>query len=124
MLPTLFPGYEELKFGAQADKFHWIPAGDLNFNSWNVLTEGFMAMRQTAILADLNKTDIEDVFYESKAYGYHQNMKVQDVYINEKIPFAYDYADKDPDVAPYDSDHGTHVAGIIGGAEFDIMITK
>ena len=65
----------------------------------------------------LSIDDIEDVFYESKAYGYHQNMKVQDVYINEKIPFAYDYADKDPDVAPYDSDHGTHVAGIIGGKD-------
>lgn len=54
-----------------ADKFHWIPAGDLNFNTWNVLTEGFMAMRQTAILADLNKTDIEDIFYNNadKLFG-------------------------------------------------------
>ena len=61
--------------------------------------------------------DVEEVFYDSKAYGYHKNMKVQDVYLNAKIPFAYDYADKDPDVAPYDSDHGTHVAGIIGGKD-------
>lgn len=61
--------------------------------------------------------DVEDIFYETKAYGYHQNMKVQDVYLNEKIPFVYDYADKDSDVAPYDSNHGTHVAGIIGGKD-------
>lgn len=65
----------------------------------------------------ISMEDVEDVLYESKAYNYHKNMKVQDIYINDKIPFAYDYADKDPDVAPYDSDHGTHVAGIIGGKD-------
>ncbi len=60
---------------------------------------------------------IESLLKDSKAYGYHQNIKVQDVYINDKIPFAYDYADKDTDVSPYDSNHGTHVAGIIGGKD-------
>ena len=65
----------------------------------------------------LTREDIEEILYESKAYGYHQNIKTQDVYMNDKIPFAFDYADKDPDVAPYDSDHGTHVAGIIGGKD-------
>ncbi len=48
-----------------ADKFYWIEAKDLNINAWHVMTEGFMAMRQTAILADLNKTDIEDIFYNN-----------------------------------------------------------
>ncbi len=38
-----------------------------------------------------------------------------DVYVSRKIPFAYDYADKDSDVAPISSSHGTHVAGIIAG---------
>ena len=42
-------------------------------------------------------------------------MQVKDVWYSEKIPYAYDYADKDPDVFPYDSEHGTHVAGIIAG---------
>lgn len=60
----------------------------------------------------LSATDISNILYESNAYGYKQNIKVQDVYMNAKIPFAYDYADKDPDVAPYDSNHGTYVAGI------------
>ena len=65
----------------------------------------------------ISMRDIENILYNSKAYGYKQDIKAQDVYLNAKIPFAYDYADKDPDVAPYDSDHGTHVAGIIGGKD-------
>ena len=36
------------------------------------------------------------------------------VYVNEKFPFAYDYAENDADVSPSVS-HGTHVAGIAAG---------
>ncbi|MBQ2686222.1 MAG: leucine-rich repeat protein [Clostridia bacterium] len=32
-----------------------------------------------------------------------------------KIAFGYDYADKDPDIMPFENSHGTHVAGIIAG---------
>ena len=46
-----------------------------------------------------------------------KNLLVKDVWYSDKIPFAYDYADKDPDVFPYDSEHGTHVAGIIAGED-------
>jgi len=41
----------------------------------------------------------------------------QDVYLNKKVPFAFDYADNDPDVLPISSEHGTHVAGIIAGKD-------
>ena len=37
------------------------------------------------------------------------------VYVSEKFPFAYDYADSDPDATPREGGsgfHGTHVAGI------------
>ena len=44
-------------------------------------------------------------------------LKFSDVWFSNKIPFSYDYADKDADVFPYDSEHGTHVAGIIGGQD-------
>ncbi len=42
-------------------------------------------------------------------------LEAADVYVSAKVPFAYDYADDDPDVYPSYSNHGTHVAGIIGG---------
>lgn len=38
-----------------------------------------------------------------------------DHYVNEKIPYRWDYANVDKGVHASDSDHGTHVAGIIGG---------
>lgn len=41
----------------------------------------------------------------------------EDVYVSDKIPFAYDYADKDTDVLPTNSEHGTHVSGIIAGSD-------
>ncbi|MCD8206666.1 MAG: leucine-rich repeat protein, partial [Bacteroidales bacterium] len=42
-------------------------------------------------------------------------LTVDDVYYNAKVPFQYDYADEDPDVFPINSEHGTHVSGIIAG---------
>ncbi len=47
------------------------------------------------------------------------SLEVADVYMSDKVPFAYDYADDDPDVYPSYSNHGTHVAGIIGGYHKD-----
>lgn len=35
---------------------------------------------------------------------------------SDKVPYGFDYADKDPDVYPV-NDHGTHVAGIIAGKD-------
>lgn len=46
-----------------------------------------------------------------------KNIELTDVWYSNKIPFTYDYAGKDTDVFPYDSEHGTHVAGIIGGED-------
>lgn len=46
-----------------------------------------------------------------------KGLDVSDVYYSKKIPFKYDYADKDSDVNPTSEEHGTHVAGIIGGKD-------
>ncbi len=44
------------------------------------------------------------------------NLSASDVYKNEKIPYAFDYADYDTEVnSNYENMHGTHVAGIIAG---------
>ncbi len=61
--------------------------------------------------------DIKDVLAYTKAATFTQDLDFSDVYYSTKIPFSYDYADKDPDVNPYDSEHGTHVAGIIAGKD-------
>ena len=55
--------------------------------------------------------DSKNLNAEEKTSG----LEVSDVYISDKVPYAYDYADDDADVYPSYSNHGTHVAGIIGG---------
>ena len=44
-------------------------------------------------------------------------------YVSEKFPFAYDYADNDPDASPTGQagSHGTHVAGIAAANAGEIM---
>lgn len=58
---------------------------------------------------------VSSILANTNAAASTAGLKVSDVYYSDKIPFVYDYADKDADVTPYDSEHGTHVAGIIGG---------
>ena len=63
------------------------------------------------------RNDIQEQLVEGdlNASTTTKGLELKDVFYSNKIPFVYDYADKDPDVFPYDSAHGTHVAGIIGG---------
>ncbi len=42
---------------------------------------------------------------------------VDDVYINEKVPFGFDYADNDTDPYSTHNNHGTHVSGVIAGKD-------
>lgn len=63
----------------------------------------------------ITKTDVNEILNDTNAALWTKDIELSDVYYSDKIPFVYDYADKDPDVFPYDSEHGTHVAGIIGG---------
>ncbi len=44
-------------------------------------------------------------------------LAASDVFINNKIPFAFDYADSDPDPYSDENNHGTHVSGIIVGKD-------
>ncbi len=54
---------------------------------------------------------------ETLASTFTLGLTGEDVYVSRKVPYAYDYADKDPDVSPINSEHGTHVAGIIAGKD-------
>ncbi len=42
-------------------------------------------------------------------------LTADDVYINDKVPFSFDYADNDADVYSLHNNHGTHVSGVIVG---------
>lgn len=59
--------------------------------------------------------NVSEKVNDTLAADFTPGLTGEDVYVNKKVPYAYDYADKDPDVLPIDSEHGTHVAGIIAG---------
>jgi len=61
------------------------------------------------------KEYVSDNVNKTVAATFTNGLTGDDVYVSEKIPFAYDYADRDADVLPTNSDHGTHVSGIIAG---------
>lgn len=60
---------------------------------------------------------INEKIASTEAYKLSSGLSGEDVYMTRKVPYAYDYADKDPDVLPINSEHGTHVAGIIAGKD-------
>lgn len=65
----------------------------------------------------LTRDDVTSVINKSAAALLSGgDLDADDVYVSDKVPFAYDYADKDSDVYPQ-SEHGTHVAGIIAGKD-------
>ncbi|MBQ8885488.1 MAG: leucine-rich repeat protein [Clostridia bacterium] len=67
----------------------------------------------------VTKEDVERVLSSTEAFTYGDTeISIDDVYYNAKVPFAYDYANKDTDVFPTTvGSHGIHVAGIIAGSD-------
>lgn len=69
--------------------------------------------------ADLGLTyeDVAALLGETTAGKMNSGLTVDDVYINNKVPFGYDYADNDPDAYSTHNNHGTHVSGVIVGKD-------
>lgn len=85
-----------------------------------ILDSGFDCSHSVFANSEISKpiyteSNLEALLSSTNASETTAGLEVSDVYYSVKIPFKYDYADKDSDVFPYDSEHGTHVAGIIGG---------
>lgn len=62
-------------------------------------------------------SDVEGFISDTVAADKQSGLTASDVYISEKVPYGFDYADGDADVFPIQSDHGTHVAGVIAGKD-------
>ncbi|MBO5363601.1 MAG: leucine-rich repeat protein [Clostridia bacterium] len=63
----------------------------------------------------LTREKIAEKLQYTKAAEFDKEASIENVYKSSKLPFAFDYADKDSNVYPAYSSHGLHVAGIIAG---------
>ena len=63
----------------------------------------------------LTYDDVAAVIDDTVASEQLDGLTVDDVYINEKIPYNFDYADVDSDAYSTHNNHGTHVSGVIVG---------
>ncbi len=63
----------------------------------------------------LTYDDVAAVIKDTVASEQLDGLTVDDVYINEKIPYNFDYADVDSDAYSTHNNHGTHVSGVIVG---------
>lgn len=66
-------------------------------------------------LNDAQSSDNKNVKWMAKQLM--PSVTAEDVYVNAKVPYAFDYADDDANVYPSHSNHGTHVAGIVAGKD-------
>ena len=71
----------------------------------------------TSTKLGLTYEQVAAVIDQTKAKELAGSLSVDDVYVNEKVPFGYDYADNDPDVYSTHNNHGTHVSGVIVGKD-------
>ena len=54
---------------------------------------------------------------DTRAEFYMPGVTADDLYVSDKVPFAFDYADGDSDVYSLHNNHGTHVSGVIAGKD-------
>ena len=80
------------------------------------------AFRQMPEVQSLTKDKVEAAVKSGTlaAKAMMESVTADELYMNAKVPFQFDYADNDADVYPVTSSHGTHVAGIIAGYEENV----
>lgn len=86
-----------------------------NIDGYDSRNEGSLVITKNTLLK--TDSDGKSLLSSMNASATTAGLTVSDVWYSNKIPYSYDYADKDSDVFPYDSEHGTHVAGIIAGQD-------
>ena len=87
---------------------------DYTHTAFQTMPTGQLALTKdeiTALMSSFTAT-------EMSATNSHE-LTSDELYVSDKVPFAYDYADMDADVYPVNN-HGTHVAGIIAGKDDEI----
>ncbi len=65
----------------------------------------------------LDYNTVKALLNKTTANTLTDGLTVDDVYISDKVPFGFDYADADSDVYSDHNNHGTHVSGIITGKD-------
>ncbi len=65
----------------------------------------------------LTYEEVASLISKTTASKLFDGLTVDDVYVNEKVPFGFDYADSDPDMYSTHNEHGTHVSGVITGKD-------
>ncbi len=63
----------------------------------------------------ITKDQVAAVLGDTNAASIIPGLSADDVYVNDKVPFSFDYADSDSDVYSLHNNHGTHVSGVIVG---------
>ena len=84
----------------------------LDYNHSAFSTDNF-----TSDKLGLTYKDVAAVLKDTVASELVDGLTVDDVYISEKVPFGFDYADGDADPYSTHNNHGTHVSGVIVGKD-------
>ena len=69
----------------------------------------------TSTKLGLTKDEVAKLLGDTKAATLMAGLTADDVYVSDKVPFSFDYADEDADVYSLHNNHGTHVSGVIVG---------
>ena len=77
--------------------------------------DAFKADKLAGKRLGLTFSEVESLLGGTNAKEIIPGLLASDVYVSDKVPFAFDYADYDSDVYSIHNNHGTHVSGVIVG---------